>query len=95
MATTLTIPRLTEHRFAKWLIDIRAHLRRSKLWKYTQEDVPDSIEGKKTDKWEEVADFVMPTLSPDVKRKLAEEDFNNGYKMLIKLSRLLQPGGDA
>jgi len=95
--TTSTISRLTEHNFAEWLVDIRAHLRRSKLWKYTQEDVGVTAEGesKKMDKWEEAADLMTPTLSAEIKRKLAEEDFNNGYKMLTKLSRLLQPGGDA
>ena len=90
--STSTIPRLTEHNFAEWLVDIRAHLRRSKLWKYTQEE---AAEEAKKDKWEEAADLMTPTLSAEIKRKLAEEDFNNGYKMLTKLSKLLQPGGDA
>jgi len=35
------------------------------------------------------------TLSAEIKRKLAEKDFNNGYKMLTKLSQLLQPSGEA
>lgn len=92
-ATTSTIPRLTEHNFAEWLVDKRAHLRRSKLWKYTQEDAAEEV--KNRDKWEEAADVITPTLSAEIKRKLAEEDFNNGYKTLTKLSKLLQPGGDA
>jgi len=73
--------------------DTRAHLRRSKLWKYTQEDAPE--EAKNKDKWEKAADLMTPTLSAEIKRKLTEEDFNNGYKMLTKLSRLLQPSGEA
>ncbi|KAI9877580.1 MAG: hypothetical protein M1830_003509 [Pleopsidium flavum] len=88
-----SIPRLTDHNFAEWLVDIRAHLRRSKLWKYTQEDV--SEETKNKDKWEEAADLMTPTLSAEVKRKLTEDEFNNGYRMLVKLTHLLQPGGDA
>ncbi len=94
---TSTIPKLTKQNFAKWLVDTRAHLRRSKLWKYTQKDVDVTAEeeSKKMDKWEEAADLMTPTLSAEIKRKLAEEDFNNGYKMLTKLSRLLQPGEDA
>ncbi len=35
------------------------------------------------------------TLFAEIKRKLTEKDFNNGYKMLTKLSRLLQPDEDA
>jgi len=34
------------------------------------------------------------TLSAEIKRKLAEKNFNNRYKMLTKLSRLLQPDED-
>jgi len=35
------------------------------------------------------------TLSAEIKRKLTEKNFNNRYKMLTKLSRLLQPDEDA
>lgn len=90
---TSTIPKLTERNYTEWLVDTRAHLRRSKLWKYTQEDVPE--EAKNKDKWEEAADLMTPTLSAEIKREMAEEKFNNGYKMLTKLSRLLQPAGEA
>jgi len=35
------------------------------------------------------------TLSAKIKRKLTEKNFNNRYKMLTKLSHLLQPDEDA
>jgi hypothetical protein len=35
---TSMISKLTEQNFAEWLVDTRAHLCRSKLWKYTQKD---------------------------------------------------------
>ena len=35
------------------------------------------------------------TLSAEIKRKLTEKNFNNRYKMLTKLSHLLQPDEDA
>ncbi len=43
---SLHITPLTENNFSDWLIDIRAHLRSRKLWKYTQEPVPDEDEGE-------------------------------------------------
>lgn len=91
--TTSSIPRLTAENFAEWLVDIRAHLRRSGLWTYIQEDV--DKEAKDKSKWEEAADLMTPTLSSEIKRKLTEEEFNNGYRMLARLTALLQPGGEA
>ncbi len=35
------------------------------------------------------------TLSAEIKRKLTKKNFNNRYKMLTKLSHLLQPNEDA
>jgi len=35
------------------------------------------------------------TLSAEIKRKLTEKNFNNRYKMLTKLSHLLQSDEDA
>ncbi len=43
---SLHIAPLTENNFSDWLIDIRAHLRSKKLWKYTQESVPAEDEGE-------------------------------------------------
>ena len=38
---------------------------------------------------------MTPTLSAEIKRKLTEKNFNNRYKMLTKLSHLLQLDEDA
>lgn len=85
---------LKEDNFNDWIIDVRAHLRKEKLWKYTQE-----IGDKKSLEWEEkaqeAADFMTPTISPAVKRKLTEAEFDNGYLMISRLTSLLQPKGDA
>jgi len=93
---TFTISRLTEHNFVEWLVDIQAHLHQSKLWKYTQKNVSVTAEeeSKKMNKWEKAANLMTSTLSAEIKRKLAEKNFNNRYKMLTKLSRLLQPDED-
>ena len=37
---------------------------------------------------------MISTLSAEIKRKLTEKDFNNRYKMLTKLSHLLQSDKD-
>ncbi len=91
-----TISRLTEHNFTKWLVDIWAHLRQSKLWKYTQKNVNVTAEeeSKKMNKWEKAANLMTSTLSAEIKRKLTEKNFNNRYKMLTKLSHLLQSDED-
>lgn len=38
---------------------------------------------------------MTPTISPTVKRKLTEEEFNNGYLIISRLTSLLAPKGDA
>jgi len=87
---------LKEDNFPDWIIDVRAHLRKDKLWKYTQE-IPKGE--KKTSEWEEkaqeAADYITPIISPTVKRKLTESEFNDGYLMISKLTALLAPKGDA
>jgi len=92
-----TISRLTEHNFAEWLVDIQTHLHWSKLWKYTQKNVNVTAEeeSKKMNKWKKAANLMTSTLSAEIKRKLTEKDFNNRYKMLTKLSHLLQPDENA
>jgi hypothetical protein len=83
---------LTEENFDDWLIDIRAHLRPKKLWQCTQTASDDK---ENQEKVEQAADAMTPTISVDVKQKLIEEDFNDGYKMLRHLEALLQPSIDA
>ncbi|KAI9721750.1 MAG: hypothetical protein M1812_002085 [Candelaria pacifica] len=58
---------------------------------YTQD--PSTEDSKDITKWEEAADYLTPTISSAIKKKLSEEESNNGYKMLQKLAELLQPGG--
>lgn len=45
------------------------------------------------EKSQEAADFMTPTISPGVKQKLTEAEFNDGYLMLTRLRTLLQPTG--
>jgi len=95
---------LTEENFSDWLIDIRAYLRSKKLWKYTQEQyvsVPEEGETaaavKKREKeqteWkekaEEAANIITPIITPAIKKKLTEVKFNDGQKMLVRLSTIL------
>ncbi len=84
---TSTISKLTEQNFAEWLVNTRAHLHWSKLWKYTQKNALKKAKNK--NKWKKAADLIMLTLSAEIKRKLTEKNFNNEYKMLTKLSQLL------
>ena len=83
---------LTEENFDDWLIDIRVHLRPKKLWQCTQTASDDK---ENQEKVEQAADAMTPTISVDVKQKLIEEDFNDGYKMLRHLEALLKPSTDA
>ncbi len=101
-------PPLTEENFTDWLIDTRAHLRSKKLWKYTQEqynggpEIPEEGEtataGKKRKDWqektEEATNIMTPTISPAIKKTLTEAEFNNGRKILARLSTILQPCTD-
>ena len=75
---TSLIPRLTENNYAEWNRNIRAVLRKQKLWKYTQsewesnEKVP---EGKAD--WEEksiqAANLMTPTITAPIQAKLTED----------------------
>lgn len=47
------------------------------------------------DKSEKAADLMTPTISPHVKQKLTEAEFNDGYLMLSRLRVLLQPTGSS
>jgi len=86
--TTLTGPESLN----AWLVDIRAHLRRNKLWDYTErEPKPD----ERHTRWEEAADLITPTLSPAVKQKLTDEEFNNGYLLKRRILELFRPSGEA
>ena len=100
MSTSTTdgseIKPLTENNFSSWFVNIRAELRTKKLWKYTQEPQEESTPAGVT-KWEEKAqesaDLMTPTISSEVKQRLTEAEFNNGFLMLRHLRELLQPTG--
>jgi len=81
-----SIPKLTEENYSEWLIDIRALLRRNKLWDSTQAEIPEAKGGQ----LQEAADLMTPTISSSIKKQLSEEEFNNGHLMLEKLGILLQ-----
>ena len=80
-------------------MDIRAHIRGKKLWKYTQSPPPEDLTAAQKTKWEEstqeAADNMTPTISPAVKQKLGEAEFNDGYVMLTKITALYQSKGEA
>jgi hypothetical protein len=86
-----SIPKLHEKNYNSWIIDIRAYLRQKKLWQSTQEALEPDPKPKSVEQHQEAADFMTPTITPTIKRKLAESDFNDGYLMLKKLQSLLSP----
>jgi gag-polypeptide of LTR copia-type len=86
-----SIPKLHEKNYSSWIIDIRAYLRQKKLWQSTQEPLEADPKSKAVEQHQEAADFLTLTITPTIKRKLAEPDFNDGYLMLKKLQSLLSP----
>jgi len=78
--------------FNAWQADIRAYLRRNKLWIYTQQP-PQSSEDRI--KSEEAADFITPSLASTVKAKLTDTEFNNAYEMMKKICTEYRPTGEA
>lgn len=105
-ATTATqgstkIPLLTDKNYTTWLIDIRAILRKAKLWLYTQysydelkKHYKDVTKAQYDEYSMEAADTLVPTISTSVKQRLSESHFDNGYLLLSRLRELLQPIGD-
>ncbi|KAF6239008.1 hypothetical protein HO173_002880 [Letharia columbiana] len=92
------IRQLTETNYSEWLIDVRALLRKQKLWKYTQETPPGTLTVTALAKWKdsskEAADAMTPTISGPVKQRLAADEFNCGFKMMSHLADLYRPTGD-
>ena len=101
---------LKDHNFGSWFVNIRAELRKKKLWEYTQgvyesestttvTEEPSKKEQKAfkdwNDKCQEAADIMTPTISPGIQQKLTESEFNDGYLMLTRLRVLLQPTGSS
>ena len=92
------IRQLNEANYSEWLVDVRALLRKQKLWKYTQETPPETLTVAALAKWkdssEEAADVMTPTISGPVKQRLAAAEFNCGFKMMSHLTELYRPAGD-
>ncbi len=81
---TSIIPRLTENNYAKWNRNIRAVLRKRKLWKYTQSEWRSNEKMLNPD-WEDkstdAADLMTSTITAPIQAKLTKDEFKDGYKM--------------
>ena len=92
------IRQLNEDNYSEWLVDIRALLRKQKLWKYTQETPPETLTVAALAKWkessQEAADTMTPTISGPVKKRISAHEFNCGYLMLARVTALNRPTGD-
>ena len=71
------IRQLNEGNYSEWLVDIRALLRKQKLWKYTQEQAPATLTRAALAKWieasTETADVINPTISDPVEQRLTPD----------------------
>lgn len=94
-----SIRQLTDDNYPSWLIDIRAELRKQKLWKYTQEAPSALLSVTNLAKWKEssteAADTMTPTISPTVKQKLQATAYDCGFLMMTQLAARFAPKGDA
>lgn len=92
------IRQLNENNYSAWIVDVRALLRKQKLWKYTQENPPEALTPAALAKWQEssqdAADTMTPTISDPIKQRLTRDEFNSGFMMLSRLTTLYQPTGD-
>ncbi len=92
------IRQLTDENYQSWLVDIRALLRKQKIWKYTQESPPETLTVAALAKWkessQEAADTMTPTISDPVKQRLATADFDCGLLMWTQLATRFRPTGD-
>ncbi len=93
------IPQLTDDNYPEWLVDIKALLRKQKLWKYTQEPPPESLSNAALAKWKEsstdAADVITPTVSGPAKKKVQTNAFDCGFTMMTELATIYAPKGDA
>lgn len=93
------IRQLTDDNYSLWLIDIRAELRKRKLWKYTQECSPEILTVTALGKWNEfcqdAVDEMTLTISDIVKAKLQADAYDNGFLMMTQLANLYASKGDA
>ena len=94
-----SICQLTEDNYPSWLIDIRAELRKHKLWKYTQEIPSESLTVAALAKWKEssteAVDTMTPTITVTVKQILQSNAYDCGFVMMTQLAAHFAPKGDA
>ena len=80
---TSLVPRLEEKNYNEWNRNIRAILRKNKLWKYTQSEFPKAdkenalAQSEWDDKVIEAADMMTPTITAGIQAELTEDEFNN------------------
>ena len=84
------ITKLTESNFVKWLINIWALLWWNKFWKYVQKNASKKMKNMNIKKWKKTTNIMILTLLFEIKKKLIEKKFNNEFKMLTRLTILLQ-----
>lgn len=79
-------------------MNIRALLRKQKLWKYTQEEPPVTLTVAALTKWkessQEAADVMTPTVSDPVKALLTALEFDCKFLIWARLATHFQPKGD-
>ena len=94
---TVTIPLLTSKNYYTWIPIVRAHLRRNRLWQYTQEEFrgKDAEAKDWKEKTMEAADAITPTLSKEISLRLYQEDFDDGYRMWNHIREIIQPTGES
>ncbi len=80
---------------ATWLITACAMLRRQKLWDACQNPLVEKSTQKDKDIYTDAVDLLTPLLSDRAKNRFTEEEFNDGYLMLLKIRSLFLPESDA
>jgi hypothetical protein len=88
-----------ESNYTTWLMDVKALLRRHKIWDITQEVIPATTSDDKNitaiknynNKNIEAADLLTLTLSDGVKLELSPNHFDSGYLMLKRLDERYAP----
>lgn len=88
---------LTEENFETWIVDLRGELCDRVLWAYNQDPMPETTTGTAVAGWGGGAMKVGydAHISANIKQKLTNSEFNDGYVMLSRLTELIKPTGDA
>lgn len=90
--------RFTDDNYPAWLVNIRAHLRPKKLWKYTQSKPDDGLTLAQLTKWinenTDAAGAITSTISDSIKLKISEDELNDGFIMITRVAGIYRPKGD-